>query len=118
MPEQRGVLTIREARLPDLDDPDEAERRGYRAYGRLALLRSGGLWFGDARSSHPGSSHIGWYWAIDADENLLVSARGSLTDIDMLLGGDRKILAWLLVELERRRLIARPREVLILTRGV
>jgi len=118
MPQRQRVLTIREARLPDLDDPDEACRRDYRAYGRLALLRPGGLWFGDARSSHPGSSRIGWYWAIDVDESLLVSARGILTDIDVLLGHDRKILAWLLAELERRRLIARPREILILTRGV
>ncbi len=116
MPDQQRVLTIREARLPDLDDPDEASRRGYRAYGRLALLRSGGLWFGDARSSHPGSSRIGWYWAIDADGNVLVSARGCNTDIDELLGVDRKFLAWLLTELERRRLIARPLEVLVLTK--
>lgn len=118
MPDEQRVLTIREARLPDLDDPDEADKQGYRAYGRLALLRSGTLWFGDARSSHPGSSRIGWYWAIAADESLLVSARGCLTDIDTLFSGDRKILAWLLTELERRRLIARPREILIRARGV
>lgn len=46
--------------MPDLEGPEEARRRGYRAYGRLARL---------------------------------------------------------LAELERRRLIARPREILIITGG-
>jgi len=108
------VLTIREGRLPDLDDPSDAATRGYRAYGRLALFRSGGLWFGNTRSSHPASTQVGWYWAINADDDLIVSARGCLTDIELLLGKDRRTLAWLLTELERRRLISRPQKVRII----
>ena len=84
-----AVLVVRSARLPDLDDPEDAAARGYRAYGRVALLRSGGLWFGDARSSHPATTKTGWYWAVGAAGAVIVSGRGSRLDGDALFSGDR-----------------------------
>lgn len=110
-----SVLVIRHAHLPDLDDPADAATRGYRAYGRFALLRSGGLWFGDARSSHPATTKTGWYWALDASGAVIVSARGSRLDGEALFSGDRAVLACLLEELEARRIIARPHGIRIET---
>lgn len=110
-----GVLVIKHARLPDLDDPADAAARGYYAYGRFARLRSGGLWFGDARSSHPATTIAGWYWAVEASGAIIVSARGSRLDGEELFSGDRAVLAWLLEELEARRIIARPHGISIET---
>lgn len=104
-------LVIREASIPDLDDPDEAEERGYALYGRFARLNSGGLWFGDVRSTHPESTKAGWYWAIGADGDLLVSSRGSSLDAELLFAGDRSILAWLLEQLVKHRYMDKPSAV-------
>ena len=104
-------LVVRQARLPDIDDPADAIARGYSAYGRFAVLSSGGLWFGDARCSHPATTKAGWYWAVDEAGAVIVSGRGSRLDGDALFAGDRSSLAWLLGQLERRRIIARPRSI-------
>jgi hypothetical protein len=108
-----ATLIIRETSIPDLDDPDEAAERGYVSYGRFARLNSGGLWFGDVRSTHPESTQAGWFWAFDEKGDLLVSSSGSSVDAELLFSGDRAVLAWLLEELVKRRLLKKPEGVKI-----
>jgi hypothetical protein len=102
------TLTIRRARLPDLDREAPMRAAGYEAYGRFALLRGGGFWFGELRSSHPGTTTVGWYWAIDARGELLVSPRGAAVDGELLFGERRDLLARLVAELVGRRLLPKP----------
>jgi hypothetical protein len=101
-------MTIRVTRLPDINSDRDLERHGYASYGRFALLRGGGLWFGDFHSSHPASTATGWYWAVDRNGDLLVSARGAVLDVEMLVRERKDILAWLVSELVRRRIIKKP----------
>lgn len=102
-------MTIRITRLPDINSERDLEQYGYSSYGRFALLRGGGgLWFGDLHSSHPESTLVGWYWAVEGDGDLLVSARGTALDVEMLVRERKDILAWLIDELVRRRMVKKP----------
>lgn len=100
-------MTIKIARLPDINSAQALEKYGYASYGRFALLR-GGLWFGDLHSSHPASTITGWYWAVDRYGDLLVSARGAALDVETLVREQKDILAWLVSELVRRRIVLKP----------
>lgn len=101
-------MTIHLTRLPDINTDRDLESYGYRAYGRFALLRGSGFWWGDLHSSHPSDTATGWYWAIDRGGDLYVSARGAATDGEMLIRDRRDVLAWLVEELVRRRYIRKP----------
>jgi len=106
-----NVLVVKSGRLPDLAGAEEARERGLLAYGRFALLRDGSLWTGDARSSHPADTARGWYWAIDTMGDLILSPRGARSEGEWLFREGRALIAVLLVELERRCAIARPRSI-------
>lgn len=99
------ILTIKLDRLLDCSDLTVAANNGYASFGRFALLRDGGLWFGDIRSSHPSTTLRGWYWAVVAQNCLVLSARGAKTDGGFLFGEGRYIITWLLLELENRKII-------------
>ena len=86
-------MRIRIARLPDINSVQALEKYGYTSYGRFAILRGGGLWFGDFHSSHPASTATGWYWAVDRNGDLLVSARGAALDVEMLVKERRDVIA-------------------------
>ncbi len=96
-------------RLPDINTDRDLAKYGYRAYGRFALLRGGaGFWFGDLHSSHPATTVFGFYWAIDPNGDLVVSARGAGIDGEVLIRERRDILALLVAELVKRKIIGRP----------
>ncbi len=101
-------MKIKVLRLPDINADRDLAKYGYRSYGRFALLRDGGLWFGDLHSSHPATTVSGFYWAIDPNGDLAVSARGAGIDVELLVRKRRDILAWLIGELVRRRYIKKP----------
>lgn len=100
-------------RLSDINTERDLKKYGCIAYGRFSLLRDGGLWFGDLHSSHPATTQVGWYWSIITNETLAVSARGAGIDGEMLIRERRDILAWLVVELVRRRFIQKPKSLCI-----
>lgn len=101
-------------RLPDINTDRDLAKLGYRYYGRFALLRGGeGFWWGDLHSSHPVTTQTGWYWAIDMNGDLAVSARGAGIDGEMLVRERREILAWLIEELVRRRHMQKPKSLSI-----
>jgi len=100
-------MKIRLTRLPDINTDRALEGYGFMAYGRFALLRGGGFWWGDIHSSHPATTQIRWYWAVDGNGDLAVSARGAGIDGEMLVRERRNILAWLVAELVRRKIIVR-----------
>lgn len=102
------ILTIRLIRLPDIHGLQAVADHGYVRYGRFALLRSGGFWFADAVSSHPGDTATGWYWAITPGDELLVSARGAGIDGEALFADRKPVLVLLIEELVRRRYIRKP----------
>ena len=102
------TLTIRLRRLPDIHSLESVRERGFVRYGRFALLRDGGFWFADAVSSHPATTVVGWYWALDAEGILLVSARGAAPDGESLFTSKKDVLARLVEELVGRRYIAKP----------
>jgi hypothetical protein len=101
-------MKVHLVRLPDINSNRDLEGSGYQMYGRLALLRGGVCWFGDLHSSHPANTQIGWYWAIGSQGDLYVSARGAGLDGEILIHDRRDILAWLIAELVRRRLMLTP----------
>lgn len=102
-------MTIYLKRLPDISNDCQLQATPYAAYGRFALLRGGaGLWWGDLYSSHPATTQTGWYWAVDQNGDLVVSARGAGIDGEMLMRERRDILAWLVAELVRRKIIVKP----------
>jgi hypothetical protein len=104
-------MQIRLLRLPDINS--NIDRYGFRAYGRFALLRNGSIWFGDIRSCHPFNCQIGWYWAIANTGELLVSARGAGIDGDSLFRERKPVLAALVEELVRQRILSRPNRITI-----
>ena len=106
----RIILTmkIRLSRLPDINTDRQLKATVYVAYGRFALLHNGSYWFGDLYSSHPSATRTGWYWAIDRQGDLHVSARGAEVDGDVLVREQRDILVWLVGELVSRRIIRKP----------
>jgi len=101
-------MKIRLARLPDINTDRQLKATPYVAYGRFALLRNASFWFGELYSSHPPVTLIGWYWAIDRQGDLHVSARGAEVDGDVLVREQRDILVWLVGELVSRRIIRKP----------
>lgn len=103
-----GRLAIRLTRLPDLDTEQDAASRGFLCYGRFAVIRGGSFWFGPAASSHPTTTRIGWYWAVDASGDLLVSARGAGSDGEALFVEWKSALALLVDQLVKRRCIRKP----------
>jgi hypothetical protein len=107
MDEDRA-LTVKLGRLLDCNDPVTAASHGYFSYGRFALLRNGQLWFGDTRSSHPSITARGWYWAVDGQGCVVLSARGAKLDGEFLFTEGKWIIAALLGELERGHVIKRP----------
>lgn len=104
-------MTIRLMRLPDINTDRDLERYQYTDYGRIALLRGGELWFGELHSSHPATTVTGWYWAISTNGDLIVSARGAGVDGEMLMKDRRDILAWLVRELVKRRVLRKPKRL-------
>lgn len=106
--EGRFTLTIRLWRLPDIHSLEAVLEHGLERYGRFALLRDGGFWFADAVSSHPAITVVGWYWALDTDGILLVSARGAALDGESLFTSKKDVLARLVEELVGRRYITKP----------
>lgn len=101
-------MKIRVLRLPDINSDRDLAKYGYRAYGRFALLRRNGLWYGDLHSSHPSTTQTGWYFAVTSEGDLLVSARGAGIDGEVLVNKRRDILAWLVGELVKRKIIGKP----------
>lgn len=101
-------MKVHLVRLPDINSERSLQGSGYQIYGRLALLRGGSCWLGDIHSSHPANTQIGWYWAIGSEGDLYVSARGAGLDGETLIHDRRDILAWLIAELVRRRMMRKP----------
>jgi hypothetical protein len=106
-------MNIHLTRLPDINSDRQLQATPYWAYGRFAILTDQSLWFGDLYSSHPSVTRIGWYWAIDRNGALSVSARGAGIDGEMLVRDRKDILAWLVAELVRRRIIRKPNRLVI-----
>jgi len=92
-------------RLPDIDSYPELEMSGLLDYGRFAILNDGSFWFGDLMSSHPQNTRTGWYWGIDPAKNVIISARGSMLDNDIIRDPKSGILIWLINQLKMRHLI-------------
>lgn len=71
-----SVLTVDlTRRLPDIDRAEDVPQDLER-FGRFAILRGGGFWFGEVNSSHPQSTENGFYWGL-ARGTLFISPRGS-----------------------------------------
>jgi len=104
-------MTIHLMRLPDINNDHQLQATPYWAYGRFAESVDGSLWFGDLYSSHPSVTRTGWYWAIDREGNLYVSARGAGIDGETLMRDRKDILAWLVGELVTRRAIQKPKSL-------
>lgn len=93
-------------RLPDIHAAAEVAKHGFESYGRFALLKDNAFWWGDNLSSHPRDTKTGWYWAIAANtREIIVSARGCKLDLEELMTPDNPIIARLIGELRRRRII-------------
>ena len=101
-------MTIRLVRLPDIDSDRQLQQTGYVFYGRFAVLLDNSFWFGSLSTSHPAVTKTGWYWATTRAEELLVSARGSKLAGDALFHEHKPVLAWLIEELVKRRIIWKP----------
>ena len=101
-------MTIKLTRLPDIDSDRQLQATAFWAYGRFAVLLDGSLWYGDLYSSHPSVTRTGWYWAVDREGDLYVSARGAGIDGEILIRERRDILAWVIAELVSRRVIRKP----------
>ena len=106
-------MQIRLTRLPDINTDRQLQATPYWAFGRVALLVDQSLWFGDLYSSHPSVTKTGWYWAVDRQGDLHVSARGAGIDGEMLVRDRRDVLAWLVGELVRRGVIRKPTSLTI-----
>jgi hypothetical protein len=106
-------MDIHLTRLPDINNDRQLQATPYWAYGRFALLMDGSFWFGDLYSSHPAVTKTGWYWAVDRQRDLHVSARGAGIDGEMLVRERRDVLAWLVGELVRRGVIRKPTSLTI-----
>lgn len=107
------ILLIHLERLPDISNDRDFARYSYKAYGRFAILRSGVFWIATLHSSHPLDTATGWYWAISKDDSLLVSARGAGIDGERLFEKNKPVLALLIEELVKMRIIAKPTSIKI-----
>lgn len=108
--EETQVL-ISLARLPDINTDRQLQDTPYWAYGRFAILLDGSFWYGDLHSSHPSVTKTGWYWAVDRHGDLTVSARGAGVDGEALFGKYKPVLARLVEELVKRRIIRKPESI-------
>ena len=106
------IMTIRLTRLPDINTDRQLQATPYWSYGRFALTKSG-FWFSELRSSHPADCQVGWYWAIDRKGDLAVSARGASVDGEALFGKYKPVLAMLVEELVKRRIIRKPESITV-----
>lgn len=104
-------LVVRLDRLPDISTVRDLDRYGYRNYGRFAVLRDGDFWVQTLHSSYPAEMETGWFWAVDAEDRLIVSARGAISDGESLFGRNKPILARLIEELVKQRIIRRPQAI-------
>jgi hypothetical protein len=104
-------LNIRLTRLPDINTDRQLQATTYWAYGRFAVLLDGSFWFGDLHLSHPAVTKTGWYWATTRAEELLVSARGAGIEGEMLVRDRKDVLARLVEELVKRRVIKKPEAI-------
>lgn len=104
-------MIIRLTRLPDFNTDRQLHATPYWAYGRFAVLLDGSFWFGDLHSSHPTVTKVGWYWAVDRHGDLTVSARGAGVDGEALFAQQKPVLARLVEELVKRRIIRKPESI-------
>lgn len=104
-------MVIKLTRLPDINTDRQLQQTPYWAYGRFAVLMDGSFWFGDLHSSHPSVTKTGWYWAVDRLCDLTVSARGAGVDGKALFGKYKPVLAKLVEELVKRRVIRKPESI-------
>lgn len=103
------IMMIKLVRLPDINTSCQLAATPYQSFGRFALLRGGaGFWWGDLHSSHPSDTVTGYYWALDENGDLAVSARGAGIYGEVLVNERRDILALLVAELVKRKIIGRP----------
>jgi len=105
-------LTIQLDSLPDISSVRDLERYQFRDYGRFAVLQDGRFWVESLHSSYPANMETGWFWAVDRSERLLVSPRGAVMDGESLFTRKKHILARLVEELVRKRILARPRAII------
>ncbi len=108
-------LTIRLTRLPDIHSEQAVASHGLLRYGRFAVTRGGGFWFAQTISSHPTNTQVGWYWAVNAAGELLVSARGAGIDGEALFSTHKPVLAQLIDQLVKLRCIDKPRAIRVVT---
>ena len=101
------VQHVRVKRLPDLNREEQLGRYGFADYGRYGLLRSGEMVLGGIQSSHPATTKIGWYWAVDGDGALIVSGRGVDYDREAVLRDHSQTVSRLVQDLMARRVIPR-----------
>lgn len=104
-------LKIRLSRLPDINTDRQLQDTPYWAYGRFAVLLDGSFGFGNLHSSHPTVTKTGWYWAVDRHGDLTVSARGAGVDGKALFDMFKPVLARLVEELVKRRIIRKPESI-------
>ena len=69
------------------------------------------FWVQTLHSSYPADTETGWFWAVDRSERLLVSARGAVMDGESLFTRKKYVLACLIEELVKKRILARPRAI-------
>jgi len=80
-------LEVQFRRLPDINKTEDLARFGLAAYGRFSVLRDGSLWVGGLMASHPQETKAGFYWAVPATGELVVSTRGNILDYALLENG-------------------------------
>ncbi len=94
------VLTVDlTRRLPDTSNleflPEDLD-----SYGRLAIMQTGMIWFGDIHSTHPSTTQVGYYWARSGDV-LYISPRGAALGWEELI--DANVVNFLADKLGLRR---------------
>lgn len=106
-------MIVKLTRLPDINTDRQLQQTPYWALGRFAILLDGSFWYGDLHSSHPSVTKTGWYWAVDRHGDLTVSARGAGVDGEALFGKYKPVLARLVEELVKRRIIKKPESIIV-----
>jgi len=101
-------VIVRLVRLPDINTDRQLQQTGYVFYGRFAVLLDNSFWFGSMSTSHPAVTKTGWYWATTRADELMVSPRGSKLAGEALFNEYKPVLAWLIEELVKRRIIRKP----------
>jgi len=97
--------------LPDIHTQADLERHALRAYGRFGMLPDGSLWVGDSLSSHPREVSVGWYWGITYEDDLILSSRNVVKEVELLQGEGNVIVRHLIHELLVRKIIPRQQGV-------